>query len=107
MKALAGERIGFAVDAAKNPENTVLLKIGLETDSDYSENDMPYEHIWFKLIKFEDDRSFTAELTQEPYYVKGIHTGDTGKYALEDITDWIIYTPERAVTPDDAYLLKR
>jgi hypothetical protein len=46
-----------------------------------------------------------AELTQEPYYVSGIKAGDTGTYPFSDITDWLIYTKDGNITPDDAYRL--
>ena len=65
---------------------------------------MEREHIWFELIAFEEDR-FKARLLQEPYNVEGMHTGDEGWYTVEDVTDWMIYTPEFPVSPDKAYLL--
>ena len=46
-----------------------------------------------------------ATLTNEPYYISGLKKGDTALYPYEDITDWIIYTPEGRITPDDVYLL--
>lgn len=36
--------------------------------------------------------TFTAEFTQEPYIVSGMHTGDIGTYSYEDITDWLKFT---------------
>ena len=47
-----------------------------------------------------------AVLTQEPYYVSGFKEGDTGTFPFSEITDWLIFTKERRVTPDDAYLLE-
>ncbi|MBQ1745463.1 MAG: DUF2314 domain-containing protein, partial [Clostridiales bacterium] len=49
--------------------------------------------------------SVVGELTQEPYYVSGMKQGDTGTYPFSDITDWLIFTKENRVSPDDAYLL--
>lgn len=48
---------------------------------------------------------FKARLLQEPYNVEGIHNGDERWYTVEDVTDWIIYTPDFTVSPDKAYLL--
>ena len=34
-----------------------------------------------------------------------IKAGDTGTYPFSDITDWLIYTKDGNITPDDAYRL--
>ena len=104
MKALAEERFDFVKEAAKNEENKIIIKIGLHVDNAGSGHDR--EHIWFELIGFEGDK-FRAKLIQEPYDVKDMHEGDEGLYTVSDITDWIIYTPDFAVNPGTAYLLKR
>ena len=57
------------------------------------------------LAKDVKDGSIVAELTQEPYYVSGIKQGDTGTYPFSDITDWLVFTKECRISPDDAYLL--
>lgn len=100
MKALATERFDFVKEAAKNKENEIIIKIGLPVD-----NEGNFEHIWFELIEFEGD-NFRAKLTQEPYNVDNIHEGDERVYTVKDVTDWIIYTPDFAVNPSNAYLLK-
>ena len=100
MKALATERFDFVKEAAKNKENKIIIKIGLPVD-----NEGNFEHIWFELIEFEGD-NFRAKLTQEPYNVDNIHEGDERVYTVKDVTDWIIYTPDFAVNPSNAYLLK-
>lgn len=100
MKALAEERFDYVKRAFENKENHVLIKIGLVTDSE----DNNLEHIWFELLDFVGDK-FRARLTQEPYNVSGIHEGDEREFTVDDITDWIIYTPERGISPSDVYLL--
>lgn len=106
MSALARERLPYMLKAFGNKENTVIAKIGLTIDKDHWSNpDKPEkEHIWFE-IKDIKDGSVTGELTQEPYYVSGMKQGDTGTYPFSDITDWLIFTKENRVSPDDAYLL--
>lgn len=101
MKALAMERFHFVKEQFKNKDNHILIKIGLAVDTDYS-----FEHIWFELLEFKGNK-FKAKLTQEPYDVKNMHEGDTGWYTVEDVTDWVIYTKEFAVTPNTAYLLQK
>ena len=102
MKALAMERFHFVKEQADNKDNKIIIKIGLLVDD--ADSNMEREHIWFELIAFEEDR-FKARLLQEPYNVEGMHTGDEGWYKVEDVTDWMIYTPEFPVSPDKAYLL--
>lgn len=102
MKALATERFHFVKEQADHKDNKIIIKIGLPVDGE--DCDMEHEHIWFELVVFDGDR-FKARLLQEPYNVEGIHTGDEGWYTVEDVTDWIIYTPDFTVSPDKAYLL--
>ena len=106
MSDLAIERIPYMLKAFENKDNTIIVKVGLITDKEHWDGDTPQkEHIWFEL-KDVKDGSIVAELTQEPYYVSGIKAGDTGTYPFSDITDWLIFTKENRITPDDAYLLE-
>lgn len=105
MKALAAERISYLYQALENKENHVLAKIGITMDEEYQSEDNTLEHIWFEILEAKGGE-LTAKLTQEPYYKKGVHAGMIGTYRPEEITDWMIYTPERAVTPDDVYLME-
>ena len=102
MSALARERFGLVKYMAKKDEGSILLKIGLKTDSAEQADDR--EHIWFKLLEFDGER-FKGQLIQEPYDVSHMHEGDEGWFTVEDVTDWIIYLEEFSVTPDTAYLL--
>ena len=106
MSALARERLPYMIKAFGNKENTVIAKIGLTIDKEHWSNpDKPEkEHIWFEIKDIKND-SVVGELTQEPYYVSGMKQGDTGTYPFSDITDWLIFTKENRVSPDDAYLL--
>ena len=107
MSALARERLSYMIKAFGNKENTVIAKIGLTIDKEHWSNpDKPEkEHIWFEIKDIKND-SVVGELTQEPYYVSGMKQGDTGTYPFSVITDWLIFTKENRVSPDDAYLLE-
>lgn len=100
MKELAKERFGLVIEEAKKNQNKISIKIALQTDN----NDL--EHIWFELIEFCEEK-FKAKLLQEPYNVKNMREGDEAWYTVEDVTDWVIYTPEFTVTPGKAYLLEK
>lgn len=101
MKQLAIERFSYVKEAFKNKENTILLKIGLPLKKKGD-----FEHIWFELLEIKG-KKLKAKLTQEPYNVPNIHTGDIAWYTIDDITDWIIYTKEVAINPSNAYLLEK
>lgn len=105
MKRLARERIHYMTKMVGKEDVTILVKIGLELDEEYNDVDISKEHIWFELIEARNG-SVVAELTQEPYYVKDLHEGSIGEYSFDDITDWIIFTNDGRITPDDVYLLE-
>jgi hypothetical protein len=104
MRAQAVERISYLFDAAADQDNHILVKIGLLVDEEHKTQDNEREHIWFELLEVSGDR-FQAKLTQEPYYIKDMHEGFVGEYGPEDVTDWLIYTPEGRISPDDVYRL--
>ena len=104
MKALAVERVSYMLRAMEVKENHILVKVGLTIDEEYQEDNNTKEHIWFELLEAQDGK-FTAKLAQEPYYVSGMHQDDIGTYTYDDLTDWIIFTPERRITPDDVYIM--
>lgn len=104
MKALAAERASYMLRALSDEENHILIKIGLTIDEEYQEDNNTKEHIWFELLEAKDG-TLTGKLTQEPYYVSGMHQDDIGIYTLDDLTDWIIFTPKRRITPDDVYIM--
>ena len=101
MSLLAREKYDCLKTALNSADTHILVKVGLPTAHDDSPD---HEHIWFELQGFEGE-NFIAELTQEPYDVPSMHEGDKGTYTVNDITDWIIYTPNGQITPETAYLI--
>ena len=120
MKALAAERLSYvkraweeglgnasggAESGKGKADLVVLVKIGLQVDEKYRSEDNEKEHIWFQLTRLDED-GFEAQLTQEPYYIEGLHEGHIGRYTFDQITDWIIFAPEYRISPDDVYLME-
>lgn len=101
MRDLARERFAFVKENFKNKDNTILIKIGLPLKEKGK-----FEHIWFELLEIKGNK-FKCKLTQEPYDIPDIHTGYEAWYTLDDVTDWIIYTKDFAVSPSNAYLLEK
>lgn len=109
MKRLALERIGYMVSLFEDRENfeqlVVLAKVGLEVDDEFKDGDMK-EHIWFEVKDINaENKTFEGELTQEPYYVSALKTGDMRTCAFEEITDWAVYADGEKITPDSVYKL--
>ena len=101
MSMLARERFEYLKTGAKQEETTALIKVGLPTAS----GNTP-EHIWFELKEFTEN-GFKAELTQEPYDVPDMHTGDIGEYTVNDVTDWMLFSKKLGrITPETAYLIE-
>ncbi|MDE7252561.1 MAG: DUF4026 domain-containing protein [Acetatifactor sp.] len=103
MRALARERFHFVKEQSEKSDNKIIIKLGLLRD-DANGDPNEREHIWFELLGFEGDK-FRAKLMQEPYAVASMHEGDEGVYSIEDVTDWLIYTPICPVSPSKAYIL--
>lgn len=99
MKDLARERFDYVRKCFEDKDNSILIKVGL-----YSEKEENFEHIWFELLEIDGDK-FKAKLTQEPYYFEDMHTGYEAWYSINEMTDWIIYTPKFGINPDTAFLL--
>ncbi len=104
MRALAQERVSYMKDLFHVPDNKVLVKVGLLVDEEHREKCSNYEHIYFELQEIHDDY-FKAVLTQEPYYIEGLHTGAVMDISYKDITDWIVFTKDGRITPDDVYMI--
>ena len=101
MKDLAMERFGYVRKLLSYKENKAIVKIGLPIDNDRNN----CEHIWFELLEFEGEK-FKGKLTQEPYNIPNIHEGDEAWFTVEDVTDWIVYTPKMAINPENVYIIE-
>lgn len=107
MRSLARERIDYLKKGFELEGSLATVKIGLVTDKEHWDGDDPgnnKEHIWFEVNDIKDGK-VVATLSQDPYYISGIHKGDVGTYSFDEITDWAVYTKENCIGPDDAYLL--
>lgn len=100
-KVIAKERFNYLKELSKDKENEILLKIGLVIDENGQR-----EHIYFRLIEFIND-SFKAVLLQEPYANINMKPGDEGVYAIDDVSDWVVYTANGTITPANVYLLDK
>lgn len=111
MRRLARERLSYLIWIFENQQQFencgIIVKVGLEVDDEYKDGDMK-EHIWFELKSIDEDNStFEAELTQEPFYVAALKEGDMRTCRFDEITDWAAYVDGDRITPDSVYKLTR
>ena len=99
MKALAMEKFDYVKEYSKDKDNQIIIKIGLK------DKDEQLEHIWFELIGFDCDK-FKAKLTQEPYNDVNMKKDDEAWFTVEDVTDWLIYTKDKTISPDSVYTVQ-
>ena len=79
-----------------------LIKIGLRPDPEHGFDDDQYEYIWFEADELRED-GFTATLTQDAFYVKGMVEGVRRECRYDEIVDWRVITAEESYSPDNIY----
>lgn len=79
-----------------------MVKLGLNVDDAQAQTDK--EHLWFDVIAI-DGAYVEGKLLNQPYWIAALNEGDINKYPVELLTDWLIYSPDKAYTPDSVYQL--
>ena len=80
-----------------------MVKMGLVVDDADAETSK--EHLWFDVIAL-DENYIEGKLLNQPYWIASLKEGDINKYPVELLTDWLIYSPDSAYTPDSIYQLE-
>ena len=75
-----------------------LVKISIPYGKDNQEN------IWFQLDELTNDMVI-GKATHDAQYLPDIKTDTVATFPLAQMIDWIIYTPEGTITPNEAYRL--
>ena len=103
MRALAQERIEWLRRLDRElDDRQIIVKIGLKPDPDAGFDDGQFEYIWFEPSEFRED-GFTATLTQDAFYVRGMVQGVQRECTYDEIVDWRVYTREESYSPDNIY----
>jgi hypothetical protein len=71
------------------------VKLGYEVEGGGPDN---CEHLWFEVHRMAGDR-IDATLLNAPHRVPQLTAGQRGSHDVGRLTDWIIMTPEGAITP--------
>lgn len=75
-----------------------LVKISIPHGEHHQEN------IWFQLDELTNEM-IIGKATQDAEYLPDIKTDTVATFPLNQMIDWIIYTPEGTITPNEAYRL--
>lgn len=103
MRALAQERVDWLRKLNRElPEKHIIIKLGLKPDPEHGFDDDQYEYIWFEANELRDD-GFTATLTQDAFYVKGMVEGIRRECRYDEIVDWRVTTETDSYSPDNIY----
>ena len=103
MRALAQERVGFLRMLDKElDDKEIIVKIALKPDPENGFDDDQYEYIWFAPSEFRED-GFTATLTQDAFYVKGMVEGVRRECGYDEIVDWRVFTNDSTYSPDNIH----
>jgi tetratricopeptide (TPR) repeat protein len=106
MRSLAHERLKYVYELTFKDNNKTLLKAGIEVDAEHKQEDEAnMEHLWFEVVDINKNR-FTAILLNQPYYISRMNEGDQIDIHENEITDWVIYTQEHRINPDNVYLIE-
>ena len=103
MKALAQERVGWLKRLYRElPDKQIIIKIGLKPDPEFGFDEDQYEYIWFESDELRED-GFTASLTQDAFYVKGMVEGVQRECGYDEIVDWRVFTSDETFSPDNIH----
>ena len=106
MSSLAKERVNYLIEAVKDSRIKAIIKMGLLVDDEYqNETNTTKEHLWFE-VKEINGNIVKAIRTQDAYYIKKFSAQNEYELNIDDLTDWIIYTDKRSITPDSVYLFE-
>jgi len=72
-----------------------VVKIGYRVDGGAGDE---REHLWFEVHAFTDTH-VDATLSNQPYNIARMKSGQRGLHPLDALTDWTIFTPAGSVTP--------
>lgn len=84
------------------PATVFGIKAGFTEDHDATSR----EHLWFEVRRFNGDRA-EGELVNQPLAVSALNKGDQVWIEREQISDWLVITPEGCFGPNDVASLWR
>lgn len=107
MSVLAQERYSYLKDFfSKSDKVSAIAKVRLKVDEDKKEEaGSEYEHIWFDIIEVKEDK-LRCCLSQEPFYISNLHTGDIMEVSKGDLSDWEMFYDDKRISPDSCYLIE-
>ena len=84
------------LEKSKTEDWEFLIKVAYQMDGTNPE-DNENEHLWFSVESVgaeSNDNKLVAKLLNKPYYVKALKEDKSYTINMDNLTDWLIYTPK-------------
>jgi uncharacterized protein YegJ (DUF2314 family) len=82
---------------------SAVVKIGYEVEGGAATD---REHLWFVVHEIDGDK-VEASLANAPHRVPSLKLGQRGEFGLDRLTDWMMPSPEGAMTPRNISAARR
>ena len=107
MSLFAKENFYYFENIFENQKNSndwsFLVKIGCRYEENSEEK---FEHMWFD-IKEITENTVKGILTNTPYFIDDMKNGEVYELSRDDMSDWIIYTPNMTINANNVYMYNK
>ena len=87
----------------QSSEWSFLVKIGCRYEEDSEEK---FEHMWFDIEEITEN-TVKGKLTNTPYFIDNMKNGGVYEMNRDDMSDWIIYTPNMTINANNVYMYNK
>jgi uncharacterized protein YegJ (DUF2314 family) len=107
MSLFAKENFYYFENIFENQKNSngwsFLVKIGCRYEEDSEDK---FEHMWFEIEEVSEN-TVKGRLINTPYFIDDMKNGEVYELDREDMSDWIIYTPNMTINANNVYMYSR
>ena len=107
MSMFAKENFYYFGNIFENQKNSngwsFLVKIGCRYEEDSEER---FEHMWFDIEEITEN-TVKGKLINTPYFISDMKNGEVYELKRDDMSDWIIYTPNMTINANNVYMYNK
>ena len=107
MSMFAKENFYYFENIFDNQKNSsgwsFLVKIGCRYEEDSEER---FEHMWFNIEEITES-TVKGTLINTPYFINDMKNGEVYELSRNDMSDWIIYTPNMTINANNVYMYNK
>ena len=107
MSLFAKENFYYFENIFNNQKNSdgwsFLVKIGCRYEEDSEER---FEHMWFDIEEI-TEKTVKGKLINTPYFIDDMNNGEIYELSRDDMSDWIIYTPNMTINANNVYMYNK